>query len=109
MELYKIKHFKTNTYYPCGNGQVEVTNKILGAVLTKILFESKQDWDEWLIEALWSYHTTFKAAVQNTPFNLVYGLKVILSIEKEMPTLCIALKAPSKWPRITTSKMTQTN
>ena len=69
----KFKHRKFTPYYPRANGQVEVTNGIMGGILTKTVTEKQRDWNEQLFEALWVYRTTFKVTTQNTPFNLVYG------------------------------------
>jgi transposase InsO family protein len=37
IEQYKIKHQKSSPYHPQANGQVESTNKVLEAILTKIV------------------------------------------------------------------------
>ncbi len=34
---FMISHHKSTTYYPQGNGQVELTNKTLGKILTKLV------------------------------------------------------------------------
>ena len=92
-DLYKIKHRKSTPYYPRANGQVEVTNRILGTILTKTVADNRRDWDERLFEALWAYRTTFKVTTQNTPFTLVYGTEAIFPIKKEVPTLRVALES----------------
>ena len=88
---YKIKHCKATPYYPKANGQVEVTNCILGTILAKRMATHCHDWDEQLYEALWAYRTTFKVTTQNTPFTLVYGTEAIFPVEKKIPTLRVAL------------------
>ena len=40
--------------------------------------------------ALWAYRVAYKIAIGTTPFNLVYGLDVILPIEFLIPTLRVA-------------------
>ena len=55
--------------------------------------DNRRDWDERLYEALWAYRTTFKVTTQNTPFTLVYGTKAIFPVEKEIPTLRVALES----------------
>jgi hypothetical protein len=57
-EKYGIKHCKTSPYHPQANGQVEYTNKVLEAILTKIV-----QLHYWIgligfSEALWAYRTT---------------------------------------------------
>ncbi|XP_015163276.1 uncharacterized protein [Solanum tuberosum] len=43
-------------------------------------------------EALWAYHTTFRSATQETPFSLVYGVEAVLPLEKQIPSLRIAIQ-----------------
>ena len=93
IELYKIKHQKSTSYYPCANGQVKVTNWILEVILTKTVAENWRDWDEHLFETLWAYRTTFMVTTQNNLFTLVYGTEAIFPIEKEIPTLRVALES----------------
>ena len=38
---------------------------------------------------LWAYRTNFKKLTGQTPFRLVYGVEVVMSMEYIMPTLCI--------------------
>ncbi len=57
-----------------GNGQVEFTNKVFGSLLTKLVNENINDWDEQLSTILFSYPTTYKVGIGHTPFQLVYGL-----------------------------------
>ena len=58
MEEYKIRHGKYSLYHPKSNGQVEVTNRELEAILTKIVSVHKKDWATKLLEALWAHKTT---------------------------------------------------
>jgi hypothetical protein len=49
--------------------------------------ENKTYWHLQLFSALWAYHTSMKIATGFTPFQLVYGIKVVLPIECEIPSL----------------------
>jgi len=40
-----------------------------------------------LFSALWTYRTSVKTTIGFTPFQLVYGLEVVLPIECEIPSL----------------------
>ena len=42
--------------------------------------------------ALWAYQTSAKTATGFTPFQLVYGLEVVLPIECEIPSLKLAIE-----------------
>ena len=44
LDNYHIKHRITSPYHPQANGQVESTNKVLEAILTKNVSTNKQNW-----------------------------------------------------------------
>lgn len=85
-----VIHKKSAPYHPQANGQAESTNKILCNVLTKIVGNSRNDWELKLNSALWAYRVAFKTAIGTTSFNLVFGLDVILPIQFLIPTLRVA-------------------
>eukprot|EP00253_Pinus_taeda_P014627 PITA_14627 len=80
---HKIKHRTSTPYHPQANGQVEVTNRALEGILTKVVSSSRKDWADCLVEATWAYNTTWKTTTGFTPYELVYGKKALLSIEFE--------------------------
>jgi hypothetical protein len=47
----------------------------------------KKDWENRLIEVVWAYNTTWKTTIGFTPYELVYGKKVMFPIEFEISTL----------------------
>ena len=53
--------------------------------------DSKRDWDNKLIAALWAYRTTYKVTNQMMPFALMYGLEVVLSIKFEIQSFRLAI------------------
>ena len=79
-------------YHPQANGQVEVTNRVLEAILTKTVQHHHKDWADRLPEGLWAYRTTWRNTTGFTPYELVYGKHVVLPIEFEIKTLRIALQ-----------------
>eukprot|EP00253_Pinus_taeda_P008407 PITA_08407 len=83
------KDFHT-PYHPQENGQVEVTNRALEGILTKVVSNNRKDWADRLVEATWAYNTTWKTTTGFTPYELVYGKKALLSIEFEYNTLRMA-------------------
>ena len=87
---HKIKHRTSTPYHPQANGQVEVTNRALEGILTKVVSSSRKDWADRLVEATWAYNTTWKTTTGFTPYELVYGKKALLSIEFEYNTLRMA-------------------
>ena len=78
------------TKNPQANGQVRNTNKILCTVLTKVVENSRMDWELKLHSALWAYRVEFKTALGTTPYKMVFGLDVILPLEFLIPTLRVA-------------------
>ena len=73
LKNYHIQHKITTPYHPQENGQVESTNKVIEAILTKILASHKRDWASKLPEALWAYYTTWRNTTGYSPYQLVFG------------------------------------
>ena len=78
---HMIKHKTSTPYHPQDNGKVEVTNRALEGILTKVVRNSRKDWANRLIEVTWAYNTTWKTTTGFTPYELVYGKKALLLIE----------------------------
>lgn len=78
-------------YHPRANGQTEKTNGIVCKIITKIVQGSSTNWDERIFYALLAYGTTYKVITKSTPFQLVYSQEVVLTIELELQSLCIAI------------------
>ena len=81
LEEFMVIHKKSAPYHPQANGQAESTNKILCIVLTKIVENSRIDWELELQSALWAYRVAYKMALGTTPYNMVFGLDSILPLE----------------------------
>jgi hypothetical protein len=45
-----------------------------------------------ILLALWAYQTSIKSTTGFTPFQLVYGIESILSIECQIPSLKLVVK-----------------
>ena len=41
---------------------------------------------------MWAYRTTFRTPTQATPYALVYGVEVVLPLERQIPSLRIAVQ-----------------
>ena len=52
----------------------------------------KSNWHVQLFSTLWAYRTSAKTATGFTPFQLVYGLEVVLPIECEIPSLRLTVE-----------------
>lgn len=90
LSQHKIKHRTSTPYHPQANRKVEVTNRTLEGILTKVVSNNKEDWVDRLVEATWAYNTTWKTTNGFTPYELVYGKKALLSNEFEYNTLRMA-------------------
>ncbi|XP_074347503.1 uncharacterized protein LOC141686362 [Apium graveolens] len=80
-EQLKIQHFKASVAYPQGNGQVEITNKVILQGIKKRLTEGDRLWVDELPKVFWSYRTTPMTSTGQTPFKMVYGTEAVLPIE----------------------------
>eukprot|EP00253_Pinus_taeda_P003522 PITA_03522 len=87
LSQHKVKHRTSTPYHRQANGKVEVTNRALEGILTKVISNIRKDWANRLVEANWAYNTTWKTITSFTPYELVYGKKYLLCIEFEYNTL----------------------
>ena len=81
LRKYHVQHRVASPYHPQANGQVESTNKVIEAILTKTVKSHRKDWVDRLPEALWAYHTTWCNTTGFSPYDLVYGKSAIFPIE----------------------------
>ena len=90
----------TNRYstlaYPQGNGQAEAVNKVIVNGLKKRLDYAKGKWVEELPHVLWTYRTTPRRSIGETPFSMTYGAKVVIPLETGFPTSRISSFNPSE-------------
>lgn len=84
-KLMKILHttnIRTTTYHSEGNGQVERFNDTLCTMLSKLVNENKDDWDELLPFATWAYNTTWHRTIKTTPYRMVFNRDPTLTLDK---------------------------
>ena len=81
---HKINHRTSTPDYPQANGKVEVTNREVERILTKVVSSNRKDLVERLVEVTYAYNKTWK---NTTRFTSIYGKKAFLSIEFEYNTL----------------------
>ncbi|KAM2197359.1 hypothetical protein ACFX1Q_000771 [Malus domestica] len=91
-EKYKFKQHKSSMYHAPANGLAEAFNKTLCNLLKKVIGQTKRDWHERISEALWAYRITHRTPTQATPYSLVYGVKAILPLESQIPSLRVAIQ-----------------
>jgi len=88
----KVEQRFSLVYYPQGNGQAKVTNKIIKKILEKTIKNNGKNWHDQLPYALWAYRTSERTTTGATPYSLVYGDEAVIPLEIEIPSLRITLK-----------------
>jgi transposase InsO family protein len=91
-EKLGLRHEKSTPYYPQANGQVETINKVLITMLLRMIGIHKTSWHTMLFSAVWVYQTSVKSSTRFTPFQLVYGIEAILTIECEISSLKLVVE-----------------
>jgi transposase InsO family protein len=89
-ESLKIKLISSSPYYAQANGQIESSNKTLIKIIRKKIEKNPKRWHDVLSEELWEHHISKHSMTKVTPFELVYGQEVILSVEVNLDALRIA-------------------
>ena len=74
------------------NRAIEVANKNVKKIMGKMT-DTYKDWHEKLPFALHAYWTSVRTSTRATPFSLVYGMKAVLPIEVEIPSLQVLMEA----------------
>jgi len=75
---------QSSNYYPQGNGLTESKNKKLIQILKKTIEKNQRNWHLKLTNALWERRTTPKDSTDMSPYLLVYGKGVKMSISIEL-------------------------
>ncbi|XP_015081437.1 uncharacterized protein LOC107025088 [Solanum pennellii] len=91
-EKFKITHRNLIAYCPQMNGVVEAANKNIKKI-ARTMIDNHRGWHEMLPYSLLGYETTVRMLIGATPYLLVYGTKVVIPAEVEIPSLRIIQEA----------------
>ena len=79
--LMGTKLLFSTSHHPQTDGQTEVTNKTLGALLRGLVSKTGKDWDTKLCHAEFAYNRTPTFATKHSPFEIVYGINPYVPID----------------------------
>ena len=69
---FKIQHIRTTPYHPEGNAVIERYHHVLMEYIKKFVGE-RNNWDEYLHLATFSYNTHVQESTKFSPYELVFG------------------------------------
>jgi len=69
---HHINHKTSTSYHSQAHGKVEVINKALENILTKVVSNNMKDWAKGLVEATWACNTTEKTTIEFTPYDFSF-------------------------------------
>jgi len=72
-----IKHIKTAVGSPSSNGQVERYNRGLAIMLSKLMSEHNNNWNDYLYKIQFAVNNTVNRSIQNTPSKLLFGINQV--------------------------------
>ena len=81
LEKLNIRHIKTSTYSPRGNGAVERSHRTLNDMLSKLMGEHNDTWDLYINTALAALRTNVSKTTAMTPFKLLYNRDPVLPLD----------------------------
>ena len=71
-EATGIQHLRVTSYRPQGNGQIEVTHRLINQVLTKTVKQNLRNWDLLIPSVTFAYNTSRHSSTTFTPYYLIY-------------------------------------
>ena len=89
---FGFKQHNSSMYNAPANSLAKAFNKTLCNLLEKVVGKSKIDQHERVEEALWAYSTKYQTPTQATPYSVVYWVEVVLPLERQIPSLRIAIQ-----------------
>ena len=88
-----VQHNVTTPVHPCSNGRIERFHLTLKQIINKLINNSPVNWENKLGDALLAYRNAVSTTTGHTPFYLVYGRHVRMTVS---PLRWLLLKATGK-------------
>ncbi|XP_069150657.1 uncharacterized protein [Solanum lycopersicum] len=100
LEKYGVLHNVATPYHPQTSGQVEVSNREIKPILSKIVNARRMDWSRRLDDALWAYQTVYEIPIGMSPCQLVYGKSFHIPVELDHKALWDMKKLKMDWNKL---------
>ncbi|KAI4340766.1 hypothetical protein MLD38_025573 [Melastoma candidum] len=71
----------STAYHPQTNGQTEVVNRTMVAILRTLVSKNQKDWDVKLAHAEFAYNRAPSSTTKSSPFEVVYRLNPLVPVE----------------------------
>lgn len=71
----------STTWDPQTDGQTEVVNRTLSALLRTVVNKNLKNWDECLAYMEFAYNRSVHSATKHSPFEVVYGFNPITPLD----------------------------
>ena len=76
-----VKLLFSTAYHPQTNGQTEVTNRTLSALLRVLIKKNIKEWEECLPLAEFAYNRARHSTTDKSPFEVVYGFNPLSPLD----------------------------
>lgn len=97
--MFGVNKTRTTPCHPQSDGLVDRCNRTLKDMLSKVINENQDDWDEWFPHVLLAYRTAVHSTKGITPHRMLFGrearIPVHLLVEKNPLWETIATDIPS--------------